>query len=108
MQVSTKNKLKNFLRTFISLSYWMNGFCLGFVIWQTIKCMTKYIEKPKGTEISMKPSTNLSFPAISVCGKFGKDNNHSPSYKCSLKINNVSNRFSYEIKWDNVNKRTLL
>ena len=51
----------------------MNGFCLGFVIWQTIKCMTKYIEKPKGTEISMKPSTNLSFPAISVCGTFGKD-----------------------------------
>ena len=72
MQVSTKNKLKNFFRAFISLSYWINGFCLGFVIWQTIKCMTKYIEKPKGTEISMKSSTNLSFPAISVCGKFEK------------------------------------
>ena len=73
MQVSTQNKLKNFFKTFISLSYWINGFCLGFVIWQTIKCMTKYIEKPKGTEISMKQSANLSFPAITVCGLFGKD-----------------------------------
>ena len=71
MQVSTQNKLKNFFKIFISLSYWINGFCLGFVIWQTIKCMTKYIEKPKGTEISMKQSANLSFPAITVCGSFG-------------------------------------
>ena len=67
------NKLKNFFRRFISLSYWINGFCLGFVIWQTIKCMTKYVEKPKGTEISMKQSANVSFPAITVCGIFGKD-----------------------------------
>ena len=44
-----------------------------YVIWQTIKCMTKYIEKPKGTEISMKETANLSFPAITVCGSFGKD-----------------------------------
>ena len=73
MQVSTKSTLKNFLRTFISLSYWMNGFCLGFVIWQTIKCMTKYIEKPQGTAISMKKSTDLAFPAITVCGSFGND-----------------------------------
>ena len=72
MQVSTKNMLKNFFRTFISLSYWINGFCLGFVIWQTIKCMTKYIEKPKGTEISMEESADLLFPAITVCGSFGK------------------------------------
>ena len=64
-------KLRGYL--FISLSYWMNGFCLGFVIWQTIKCMTKYVEKPKGTEISMKQSANVPFPAITVCGIFGKD-----------------------------------
>ena len=34
--------------------------------------MTKYIENPKGTEISMKKSANVSFPAITVCGLFGK------------------------------------
>ena len=73
MQVSTKNKLKNFLRTFISLSFLFNGFCLGFVIWQTMKCMTKYIERPIGTAISIKTSTDLAFPAITVCGSFGND-----------------------------------
>ena len=46
---------------------------MGFVIWQTMKCMTKYIDKPKGTEISMKKSANMAFPAITVCGSFGKN-----------------------------------
>ena len=73
MPVSTQNKLKNFFTTFISLSYWFNGVCLGFVIWQTMKCMTRYIEKPKGTEISMKKSANLPFPDVTICGSFGKD-----------------------------------
>ena len=67
------SKLKNFFERFTIISYWVNGFCLAFVIWQTIKCMTKYIEKPKGTEISMKQSANVSFPVITVCGLFGKD-----------------------------------
>ena len=62
------SKLKNFIKGCLSLSYWINGFCLTFVIWQTTKCMTKYIEKPKGTEISMKQSANVSFPVITVCG----------------------------------------
>ena len=74
MLVSTQNKVKNFLRTFISLSHLFNGFCLGFVIWQTMKCMTKYIERPIGTAISIKKSTDLAFPAITVCGLFGEFN----------------------------------
>ena len=67
------SKLKNFFERFTIISYWVNGFCLAFVIWQTFKCMTKYIEKPKATEISMKQSANVSFPVITVCGLFGKD-----------------------------------
>ena len=66
-------KLKKFFRSLTSLSFWINGFCLGFVIWQTIQCMTKYIEKPKGTEISMKQSASVPFPVITVCGSYGKD-----------------------------------
>ena len=66
-------KLKKFFRSLTCLSYLINGFCLGFVIWQTIKCMTKFNENPKGTEISMKLSTDLPCPAITVCGSFGKD-----------------------------------
>ena len=70
MKVFHRNKFKKVFRTFTS--YWINGSCLGFVIWQTIQCMTKYIQKPQGTTVSMKKSANLSFPAISVCGSFGK------------------------------------
>ena len=66
-------KLKHFFKRFLSFSNWVNGFCLAFVIWQTTKCMTKYIERPKGTEISMKQSADVPFPAITVCGSFGKD-----------------------------------
>ena len=46
---------------------------MAFVIWQTIQCMEKYIDKPQATKISMKKSGNLSFPAITICGSFGKD-----------------------------------
>ena len=35
--------------------------------------MTKYITKPTGSDISMKKSTDLAFPAITVCGSFGND-----------------------------------
>ena len=62
---------KKVFRTLIS--NWINGVCLGFVIWQTIQCMTKYIQKPQGSTVSMKKSADLSFPTISVCGSFGKD-----------------------------------
>ena len=34
--------------------------------------MTKYITKPTGSDISMKKSTDLAFPAITVCGSFGR------------------------------------
>ena len=36
--------------------------------------MTKFLRHPQGTTISMENSSNVSFPAISVCGVFGKDN----------------------------------
>ena len=73
MQVSTQNKLKTIFKTFISLSCWINGVCLAFVIWQTIQCMAKYIDKPRATAISMKKSANISFPGVTICGSFGKD-----------------------------------
>ena len=71
MKVFHPNKFKKVFRKF--LSYGINLSCLGFVIWQINQCMTKYIQKPQGTAVSMKKSANLSFPTISVCGSFGKD-----------------------------------
>ena len=66
MKVRYRNKFKKPFQKFIS--YLITGSCLIFVTWQTIKCMTKYIQKPQGTTVSMKKSANLSFPAITVCG----------------------------------------
>ena len=59
------------------LFYSINGICLAFVLWQSIKCMTRYIQKPKGTTVSMaKSSQVMPFPAITVCGTFELDNSN--------------------------------
>ena len=56
------------IRTFLFVC--INGLCLGFVIWQTMKCINTYIEKPIGTRLKMEKSTALTFPAITVCGRY--------------------------------------
>ena len=56
-----------------TLKFLVNGMCIAFVIWQTIQCMTKYVRKPKGTIVTMEKSSEVPFPAITVCGSFGKD-----------------------------------
>ena len=71
MKVRYRNKFKKPFQKFIS--YLITGSCLIFVTWQTIKCMTKYIKKPQGTTVSMKKSANLSFPDVTICGSYGKD-----------------------------------
>ena len=72
MKVRNRNKFKKSFKEFIS--YLITGSCLGFVIWQTIQCMTKYIQRPQGTTITMKKSANVSFPTISICGSFERKN----------------------------------
>ena len=50
----------------------VNGSCFGFVIWQTISCTQKYINKPQMTKVSLKDSSELpSSPDITICGSFG-------------------------------------
>ena len=74
MRVFHSRKIKNFIRAF--LKYLVNGLCLGFVIWQIIKCTTKYIEKPQGTDVQQKKAFELPLPAITICGDFGEDSFH--------------------------------
>ena len=71
MRVFHSSKIKDIISTL--LKYWVNGLCLGFVIWQIIKCTTKYIEKPQGTDVRRKKMSGLPSPAITVCGDFGED-----------------------------------
>ena len=64
------NKMKRVF--FTILKFCVNGMCIAFVIWQIIECLTKYAEKPQGTRIEMKKSSQVPFPNITICGKFGK------------------------------------
>ena len=69
------------LRNFISFSFILgiliNGSCFSFVVWQIIKCATKYyIEKPIVTSVKMELSKNLSFPAITICGNMDFDSDY--------------------------------
>ena len=49
----------------------VNGSCLGFVIWQVITCFKTYNDKPIGTLMQLEKSADITFPAITVCPKFG-------------------------------------
>ena len=69
MQEFDLDKIKQILC--IILLCIVNGSCLGFVIYQTINCTAKYIEKPQVTKVSLKESRELpSSPAITICGEF--------------------------------------
>ena len=51
----------------------VNGSCLAFVIWKTLQCLRLYHAHPVGTQLSLEESSNLPFPAITVCGGFGEE-----------------------------------
>ena len=53
------------------LLIFVNGFCLGFVIFEIIECIKTYNAKPIGTTMSLEKSADIIFPTITVCPKFG-------------------------------------
>ena len=59
------NKIKHILRTI--LLYVVNGSCLGFVIWQTMSCTTKYIHKPtKDIKGIHRPTKDIHKPTKDI------------------------------------------
>ena len=62
------NEVKTVFFTILKFS--VNGMCIAFVIWQIIECLTKYAEKPQGTRIQMKKSSQVPFPNITICKGF--------------------------------------
>ena len=60
----TRNKkcIEGTLSFFISLS------CFTFVSWQSGKCISKYIQDPQATKLSLENTANhQQFPAITIC-----------------------------------------
>ncbi len=47
--------------------YFVFSTCLGIVIWQCLRCCTKFISKPQGTKLSIVNSAGNIFPSVTVC-----------------------------------------
>ena len=96
MSECNTNKIKQIIRTI--LLYFVNGSCLAFVIWKTVQCIKTYHEHPVGTRLSLEESANLPFPAITVCGMFGEEQQGEPFNKSFLEKNcNIRFEFCTEI-----------
>ena len=56
-------------KNFIKSSIWMiiNIFSICFVFWKSSECVNKYLEKPKGTTLSIETTDTHQFPAITIC-----------------------------------------
>ena len=62
MICNKKKCIEGTLSFFISLS------CFAFVSWQSGKCISKYIQDPQATKLSLENTANhQQFPAITIC-----------------------------------------
>ena len=62
--------------------------CFGFVFWQSVQCIEKYIENPQGTKLRLQRTSELhQFPAITICPfqKYDEDN----LKKCGLRYDKL-------------------
>ena len=60
--IRNKKCIEGTLSFFISLS------CFAFVSWQSGKCISKYIQDPQATKLSLENTANhQQFPAITIC-----------------------------------------
>ena len=67
------------------LSFAINLSCFVFVMWQIVNCATRYFQKPKGTTMSYEKTTDLPFPAITVCGPHDSIYNEKGLKKCGVR-----------------------
>ena len=57
--------IKKLLKTFLSGSVWI--ICGLIVVYQSILCVKKFIENPKGTEVFMTDGVYEMFPHFTLC-----------------------------------------
>ena len=83
---SNMNKQNVQRKTIFSLFSVLISFaCFVFVIWQSIKCLSRFTQKPRGTSTTIENTANLPFPAITICGGSGTGYNLNELKKCSNK-----------------------
>ena len=58
----------------ITLSLFITGACLTFVSLQSKNCISKYINSPQGTKLSLQNAGTIhQFPAITICDQITVD-----------------------------------
>ena len=43
--------------------------CFSFVVYQCVQCVQKYLDEPKGIDLSMEDGTGEIFPDFTFCSK---------------------------------------
>ena len=72
--------------------------CLGFLIYQTTKCIYKFVDGKKGTDVSITEASKQVYPAITICPLIIYFDN--PVYIDNLKECNLSpEEYVDEAKW---------
>ena len=72
--------------------------CLGFLIYQTTKCIYKFVDGKKGTDVSIAEASKQVYPAITICPLIIYFDN--PVYIDNLKECNLSpEEYFDEAKW---------
>ena len=60
-----------------TLSFFISLICFAFVSWQSGKCISKYIQEPQGTKLSLENTANhQQFPATGCSIWIGTKVNH--------------------------------
>ena len=64
--------------------------CIVFAGWQSIKCIMKYMNMPKGTSLSIKNIDKIGyeqFPAITICPWVAEGFNDERLKECNIQVN---------------------
>ena len=83
--IDANSAIKGSIYFFVTLA------CFAFVFWQSVQCIEKYIEKPKGTKLSLiHASETHHFPAVTICPLHPADIfNKTHLRNCGLRYDNI-------------------
>ena len=82
--------------TYKTFSFTLKIACIIFVVYQTQKCIRKFCEDPKTTDVNIEHASKHPYPAVSICY------NDFAKYSANLLSCNLTlDSYYYEYKWTN-------
>ena len=80
--------------TYNTFSFTLKIACIVFVVYQTQKCIWKFSEDPKTTDVNIEHASKHPYPAVSICYNDWKKYSTN-LISCNLTLNS----YYYEYKW---------